>query len=538
MYFLFQKNLELLQADSNTDIWRAYVDYLDDMVLDGFFNCIHCSLNYLLDNTDLKHNSTSLFEAKLELQQPELVFIPSLDFGVSDGYYDLVESIVNDVYKMASLVKRLADHNESDNYQSDVEDMLDLSEMRQDLMDRVTGIMNKANEYRSSFDNFSYLWLDDRAEFMRQFLLYNHVLTAEEIEAHTEDGVPECPPTLEQFKEQIDTYEKLYSEVEEVEGMNVFDTWFRVDARPFKQALLNIIKRWSYMFKQHLIDHVTNSLNDLAGFIKVADVGLTEAVQEGDYDGLVAVMGHLMAVKDRQSATDEMFEPLKQTIELLKTYGQEMPEEVHTQLQELPEQWNNSKKIAVTVKQQVAPLQATEVAIIRRKCGQFDIKQHEFREDFRKTAPFSFDSTNVYERLDKANREICNMEKEMDALHESAGLFEVNFPDYKQLRACRKEVFMLKHLWDMIFVVSTSIDEWKLTTWADINVENMEMECKRFVKEIRSLDKEMRAWDGFAGLDSTVKNMVTSLRAVGELQNPAIRERHWQQLMQATKVCH
>ena len=46
----------------------------------------------------------------------------------------------------------------------------------------------------------------------------------------------------------------------------------------------------------------------------------------------------------------------------------------------------------------------------------------------------------------------------------------------------------------------------------------------------------MRAWDAFTGLDSLVKNMVTSLRAVGELQNPAIRDRHWEQLMQATQV--
>ena len=38
----------------------------------------------------------------------------------------------------------------------------------------------------------------------------------------------------------------------------MFDVWFRVDARPFKQALLNIVKRWSFMFKQHLIDHVTD----------------------------------------------------------------------------------------------------------------------------------------------------------------------------------------------------------------------------------------------------------------------------------------
>lgn len=46
----------------------------------------------------------------------------------------------------------------------------------------------------------------------------------------------------------------------------------------------------------------------------------------------------------------------------------------------------------------------------------------------------------------------------------------------------------------------------------------------------------MRAWDSFSGLDSMVKNMVTSLHAVGELQNPSIRDRHWEQLMQATKV--
>lgn len=64
----------------------------------------------------------------------------------------------------------------------------------------------------------------------------------------------------------------------------------------------------------------------------------------------------------------------------------------------------------------------------------------------------------------------------------------------------------------------------------------MEMDCKKFVKDIRGLDKEMRAWDAFTGLDGTVKNMMTSLRAVGELQNPAIRERHWDQLMAATKV--
>ena len=128
------------------------------------------------------------------------------------------------------------------------------------------------------------------------------------------------------------------------------------------------------------------------------------------------------------------------------------------------------------------------------------------------------------------------MEQEMKDLQESGQLFEVNTPEFKQLKACRREVKMLKCLWEMVELVKSSFADWNTTLWKDINVEQMEMDCKKFVKDIRLLDKEMRAWDAFAGLDSTVKNMVTSLRAVGELQNQAIRSRHWEQLMQATQV--
>lgn len=46
------------------------------------------------------------------------------------------------------------------------------------------------------------------------------------------------------------------------------------------------------------------------------------------------------------------------------------------------------KKQAVVVKQQVAPLQASEVAGLRRKCASFDVEQHTFRESFRKNGPF------------------------------------------------------------------------------------------------------------------------------------------------------
>lgn len=58
-----------------------------------------------------------------------------------------------------------------------------------------------------------------------------------------------------------------------------------------------------------------------------------QPVEEGDYNGLVNVMAYLMNVKERQEITDEMFDPLKETIELLKFYDQDLLEEVNVLLQ-------------------------------------------------------------------------------------------------------------------------------------------------------------------------------------------------------------
>ena len=69
----------------------------------------------------------------------------------------------------------------------------------------------------------------------------------------------------------------------------------------------------------------------------------------------------------------------------------------------------------------------------------------------------------------------------MAGLLESASLFEVNVPEYKQLRACRRESLLLKTLWDFVYIVRTSIDDWKTTLWREINVEQMDIDCNRFV---------------------------------------------------------
>ncbi|NXN68995.1 DYH17 protein, partial [Himantopus himantopus] len=531
---MVEENADLFKADKSSQIWLDYVGYVDAIVLDGFFRLVHKSLQLLLTNMAPDADVAPLFEVRMELCDGRVQYRPSLEAGDDNSFLGLVENLLSDTFTAAACMPRLLQGKLS--YKTTLEEHADLSRMREEVVSLVVSAMTEGEEYSAGFEEQAHLWLEDPGEFLQHFLTLGRVPSSEELELQPEEPPAPGPPSLQLFQQEIDACEELCEEVSGFANTEVFGGWLQSDCRPFKQALLGAIRRRGLALRQHLTSHVTTSLQELQDFIREANAGLSKPLEEGDYDGLVEVMGHLMRVKERQAETDSMFEPLKETVALLSTYREEMPEEIHLQLQELPEHWDGTKKLCLRVKQSVAPLQANEVNIIRKKCQQFEVRQHAFWETFREKAPFSYTDPDPYKSLNKQQKSIAAMESEMAALAKSAGLFEMSVPKYKQLKACHREVRLLKELWDMIVLVNTNIDDWKTTRWKDINVEQMDIDCKKFAKDIRSLDKEMRSWDAFTGLDNSVKNMITSLRAVNELQNPAIRDRHWQELMQATKV--
>ena len=343
-------------------------------------------------------------------------------------------------------------------------------------------------------------------------------------------------PMLEDFIEQIDHYELLYEEVKQVCDTRIFQGWFSVDISPFKTTLLTNIRKWGYIFKSHLLNSMVDSLQELDVFIEKANNRLQAQLHEGDYDGLVKMMEILKLVRDRQRETDSMFEPLQEIVSALRKFGVVIPEVSLVQLTELPEKWVNTKRLSVSAKQMSAALQTMEVGKLEENIEKYEKLQRQFRSRYTLKKIFFYDCQTPYSYLSQANTELETLEAQVTELQSEAGLFEVTVPKFLLTSQCRRDNKMMKQLWDYICLVRHSIDDWKTTLWHNINVEDMDMECKKFSKDLRAFDKEMREWNTFKGLDTTVRNMLTSLRAVGELQNKAIRERHWEQLVLATKV--
>ena len=62
-----------------------------------------------------------------------MVFHPSLEQESPDGFYALVEGLLDEIFHFASLVPRVAKHNELPDYQADVEEVRLYSLVRQQL---------------------------------------------------------------------------------------------------------------------------------------------------------------------------------------------------------------------------------------------------------------------------------------------------------------------------------------------------------------------------------------------------------------------
>ncbi|XP_046432396.1 dynein beta chain, ciliary-like [Neodiprion fabricii] len=531
-------------SDEDQEKWAPYVTYIDDLVSKGLIQAVSTSICYILDETDPEANIWPLFEVQLQLQVPDINFQPPLELENPKGFYVFYEELMFDMMKMGTLIPRIDSQKaeEREHYGFDMAEEEGIIFMLEETCNRVKLALAQAMEYTVEFEQYYWLWMDDRQEYLDLFLRFSRNLTEEEkalvmqAPENLSEFIKEKKPELSDFKREIDYFMNLYKVCDQITNEKVFYRWFRVDVKPFKQALLNTICKWANLFKIYLVNRVNNDLLGLSEFLNAAYTRFTQPVLEDDYDDLLQTIYYLKEVRERQYEIDDMFVPCKETIDLLKLYDVEFNDTTYHALVELPELWATIKKLSTQVKQVVSPLLAHQIDLLKKRMSYFDFRQQRYLNNFHNKEIFGFSCQDVYEKLNTINEEIMILENELKTLTETSIIFEQQVPDFKHIKLARKELKMLKCIWDYIFIIRTSLDEWKTTVWKKIDVEAMDQECKKLTKELRLLDKDIRAWELYSLIEASIRNMMSSLRAVSELQNPAIRDRHWQELMAETKV--
>lgn len=199
------------------ELFRPYEEYIDEIVSEEILKAINLSMKYIVFEMEnrLEHN-TPLFEVKLELHEPSIVFVPSLDANHKSGFIQLIDEIIMDIYMMSDLISRVAQPPQSERtdengqvfiatYEQHLANDWSIEKWKSTMIINVRRTMKKAVDYMKKYQEFSYIWLDDKKQVLKNFLKFGRVLTVEELETiDSEDcTIIEETPTLDKFRNQV-----------------------------------------------------------------------------------------------------------------------------------------------------------------------------------------------------------------------------------------------------------------------------------------------------------------------------------------------
>ncbi|KQS52177.1 uncharacterized protein Dere_GG12117, isoform B [Drosophila erecta] len=472
-------------------------------------------------------NDAPLFEVKLELTETEIRFSPAFDASVENNFQQIVEQLLLDIKQTCDCMPRIvADNAASEDDEDDTATMAYEQELRWEPKRDTAQEPQLAEEQEEEQEQA-------HGDPKPQAVQYNLLAAAK-----AEGSQRKLSLRNHSHFPQIENYNEVHDAIDQCENRECINGWLALDIKPLKYGLLNLACKWSHLCKRWLLRYVQGTLKELNAFIARGYETLQLHIARQDFAALLRVLAIMSEIREREPYADNVFKPLKEIMGLLKTYNVEFEPQLLRGIEQLPQQWQQLKQ-ASTVKQEA--LQDTRFHQQQRVAALISLHtchlQHYARQ-FQKMPFFRVPCPQVYDICDEVYTRLHRFRRQQRLYTRWARLLDIQPPDPTTLQFCEVELRRVKQLWDFVRVIESCIVAWHATPWLLIDTDDMEHECKKFTRDLRTLDKCIREWAPYVHIVGVLRELVASLRAITELQNPAITERHWMELMQLTKLSY
>ncbi|XP_068157565.1 LOW QUALITY PROTEIN: dynein beta chain, ciliary [Drosophila tropicalis] len=520
-----------------------------------------------------------LFEVKLELTETEIRFSPAFDASVENNFQQIVEQLLLDIKQTCNCMPRIVadsalsededdDENENDGdddgYDNNDEAQLvkeaksfqeprqqqvvqfnflaaakaysekkecneDLALLEQAIRNALADTVQSSLTYATKFHAYEFLWKQESSQ-----VLAACIKTARDQTNHVTGG---GFAIMETFKKEIEHYNEVHDAIDQDENRHCINGWLALDLKPLKFALLNHACKWSHLCKQWLLRYVQCTLKELNGFIARGHETLQLHIARQDFKALLRVLAIVAEIRQREPYADNLFKPLKDIMSLLKTYNVEFEAQLLRSIEQLPTLWQQLKLKALAKQEALQDTRYHQQQRVGALIGLHTCHlQHYVIKQFQRMSFFRVPCPQVYDDCDKVYVRLHRFGNQQRRYTHWARLLDIPAPETATLQLCHIELRRVKQLWDFVRVIESCIVDWHGTPWLLIDTDDMEHECKKFTRDLRTLDKCIREWQPYVYIVGVLRELVASLRAITELQNSAITERHWLELMQLTKI--
>lgn len=99
----------------------------------------------------------------------------------------------------------------------------------------------------------------------------------------------------------------------------------------------------------------------------------------------------------------------------------------------------------------------------------------------------------------------------------------------KDIEAIKITVDNMKVLWDHIDLCQAAFERFNSNKWIETQPFEMEDEVKKLMKTLKDMKVDKKA-NAYAGILEEIKKWLVFLPLIAELADPAMRDRHWDDL--------
>ncbi|GBG77441.1 hypothetical protein CBR_g23890 [Chara braunii] len=384
------------------------------------------------------------------------------------------------------------------------------------LTGSIEGTKQQVVDYIRKFDKYDFLWKRDMqaeyAEFMR------------------------TGPNLEAFENELQKYMAIETEIANIPAVHHIGA-LSLETQPMKYSLKAEAASWKAQFAKNLHHQAYEDLKVFHVYIKETTSKLN--VQIKDLEDVRIAMAVLKEVREKEAEIESIMTPIEDMYSLLHKYEVRIPKEENEQLGDLRVNWKKMRKLATDVSDNLARLQIGFKRDLVKEVKTFVVDVGQFRTDFEQNGPMQpgIAAQEAVDRLRKY-QQMFEVRKHKWATY-SAGeeLFGLAVTSYPDMEKMEKELGLLDRLYSLYTNVISTISGYADIYWVEVvsNIDAMQEEVLAFQHTCKKLPRGLRGWEAYTVCKKTIDDFLEVLPLLQLLSSKAMRNRHWQQLMQ---VCN
>ncbi|GFR77163.1 dynein heavy chain 8, axonemal, partial [Elysia marginata] len=359
------------------------------------------------------------------------------------------------------------------------------------------------------FGDFSFIWQDDRAATISEFLKIN--------------------PGVYEFREKYTYLKQVEDNVANITPYIPLGP-IALNTEPLKKALQKELNDWKKAYGLELKRLTKLKVDEMTEYMSNEFKLLNKPIK--DLDDVRLAMEGLTSVKENYIRMDEEMIPIEEAYLLMANFELHVPKEetdkadsLRYSYEKLLEQCGVVTDTLVEVQPKFKGELTEAVTVLTQDISSF-IKDYDSEGPMEPGIPPAL----ANERLQNFQMHFDDLFHKHTVYSQGEELFGLPKTEEPELMRAKKELNLLQKLYGLYSSVMTIINGYNELSWSDVDCEKINAELVELQNRCKRLPKGLKDWSAYNELKKKIDDFNETVPLLELMANKAMQGRHWQRI--------